>query len=173
MITTLFYILCILTLVAALMVVLSRNMMYSVLYLVATFFLISGQYVLLNAQFLALVNIVVYAGAIMVLFLFVVMLLNLNEESGMDVSRWVKIVAVLSAGGLFLILLTVFRTAYIPVDETIAHDNSVGLVEHLGKVLYDDYLLPFELSAILFIVAMIGAVSLGKWKSKNVQKNEL
>ena len=81
---------------SALMMVTSKNPVYSVLWLIATFFAISGHYILLNAQFLAIVNIIVYAGAIMVLFLFVIMLMNLNKETEPQKNRWLKIAG---AGG--------------------------------------------------------------------------
>src|SRR5277367_5611497 len=91
MITTyLFYLLSFLAIMFGLMVVLSKNPVHSVLYLVLTFFTIAGHYVLLNAQFLAAVHIIVYAGAIMVLFLFVIMLLNLNKETEPHKSIWLK-----------------------------------------------------------------------------------
>ena len=99
-----FYILSILAIFSALMVVFSRNPIHSVLYLIIAFFAITGHYALLNAQFLAIVNFIVYAGAIMVLFLFVVMLLNLNAETEPHKSTLVKFAAVI-AGGLLLVVL--------------------------------------------------------------------
>ena len=86
----LFWFLSVLALFSALMVVTSKNPVYSVLWLIVTFFAISGHYILLNAQFLAIVNIIVYAGAIMVLFLFVIMLMNLNKETEPQKNRWLK-----------------------------------------------------------------------------------
>jgi NADH-quinone oxidoreductase subunit J len=83
-----FWFLSVLALFSALMMVTSRNPVYSVLWLIGTFFAISGHYILLNAQFLAVVNIIVYAGAIMVLFLFVIMLMNLNRETEPQKNRW-------------------------------------------------------------------------------------
>ena len=87
----LFWFLSVLALFSALMVVVSKNPVHSVLWLIVTFFAISGHYILLNAQFLAIVNIIVYAGAIMVLFLFVIMLMNLNKETEPQKNRWLKI----------------------------------------------------------------------------------
>src|SRR5450631_2929282 len=92
----LFWFLTALVLGSALMVVLSKNPVYSVLYLIVAFFAISGHYVLLNAQFLAIVNIIVYAGAIMVLFLFVIMLMNLNKESEPRKNCWLRMIGVIA-----------------------------------------------------------------------------
>ena len=87
----LFWILSIIALFSAVMMVASKNPVYSVLWLIVTFFTISGHYILLNAQFLAVVNIIVYAGAIMVLFLFVIMLMNLNKDTEPRKSKWMKL----------------------------------------------------------------------------------
>jgi NADH-quinone oxidoreductase subunit J len=99
-----FYILSGLTILTAIMMIAARNPVHSVLYLIITFFLISGQYLLMNAQFLFVVNIIVYAGAIMVLFLFVLMLLNLNKETEPQKSMKTKLAGVIS-GGLLLVTL--------------------------------------------------------------------
>jgi NADH-quinone oxidoreductase subunit J len=91
----LFWLLTVVALTGALLVVTSRNPVYSVLALIATFFAISGHYILLNAQFLAVVNLIVYAGAIMVLFLFVIMLMNLNTETEPQKNKWLIIAGTL------------------------------------------------------------------------------
>jgi NADH-quinone oxidoreductase subunit J len=157
----LFYFFSILAIFAALMVLLSRKPIHSVLYLTLAFFAIAAHFILLNAQFLAIVNIIVYAGAIMVLFLFTVMLLNLNVDAEQHKSRIIKIVAVLTGGLLMLVMAAALRK----LDLTLTHDPSttqIGLVKNLGKVLFRDFLLPFEVTSILFLSAMIGAVMLGK-----------
>ena len=105
MIDKIFYILSALTIICATLVVVSRHPIKSVLFLVATFFLISAHYILLNAQFLALVNIVVYAGAIMVLFLFVIMFLNLNKEIEIYKNYVPWFAALISSGCLFLVVI--------------------------------------------------------------------
>ena len=87
------------------MVVTSKNLVYSVLYLIVTFFAISGHYILLNAQFLAIVNLIVYAGAIMVLFLFVIMLMNLNSETEVQKKRWLRFAGAVAGGCLLLVLV--------------------------------------------------------------------
>jgi NADH-quinone oxidoreductase subunit J len=101
----LFWLLTIMAIGCALGVVLSRNPVHSVIFLILTFFAISGHYLLLNAQFLAIVNIIVYAGAIMVLFLFVIMLMNLNADTEPQKSWVVQLAGVVSGGSLFLIII--------------------------------------------------------------------
>lgn len=147
------------------MVVASKNPVHSVLYLIITFFAIAGHYVLLNAQFLAAVHVIVYAGAIMVLFLYVIMLLNLNKEAEPHKSNLIKFAAVLSGGAL----LTVLVAALKGVDTQtaiIGGERNIGLVKNLGKILFTEYLFPFEVSSVLFLAAMVGAVMLGKNEPK-------
>lgn len=155
-----FYLLSCLSVIGALMVILSQNPIRSVLYLVFTFFTISAQYVLLNAQFLALVNVVVYAGAIMVLFLFVIMYLNLNTEFNIYRNWIAGLAALISGGCLFLIVVSALGQNLSPANNKNEYD--IGLIEKLGMTLYRDYLLPMELSSVLFLVAMIGVVLLGR-----------
>ena len=152
-------------LISAMMVLLSKKPIHSVLYLTLTFFTLAGHYILLNAQFLAVVHIIVYAGAIMVLFLFTVMLLNLNIEGEFPKSTLMKFVAAIAGGMIFLVLIGTLKSFEVA---TIGNPEltQIGLVKNLGKILYKDYILPFELSSILFLSAMVGAVMLGK-KDKN------
>jgi len=148
------------TITSGLMVVLSSHPVRSVLYLILTFFFISGNYILLNAQFLAVVNIVVYAGAIMVLFLFVLMLLNLSKDNEPRASSWMKLVASIAAGTLVIVLVAALKDAtFLPHDNV---ENTQGLIESLGQLLFTKYVLPFEVSSVLFIGAMAGAVMLSK-----------
>lgn len=156
----LFWILSVAALSCALGVVLSRNPVNSVLFLILTFFSISGHYILMNAQFLAVVNVIVYAGAIMVLFLFVIMLMNLNADVEPQKSKLVQLAGAVSGGALLLVLLAALRTStLIPLEQT---SNEVGLISNLGKVLFTEYVLPFEISSVLFLSAMIGAIIIGK-----------
>ena len=162
MITTYsFYFLSFLAILCGFKVVFSKNPIHSVLYLVVTFFAIAGHYLLLNAQFLAAVHIIVYAGAIMVLFLFVIMLLNLNEETEPHKNIWVKAAAVVSGGLLMLVLLSSLKGAE-KIRSAIPMNADIGLVKNIGKVLFGKFMLPFEVSSILFLGAMVGAVMLGK-----------
>lgn len=157
----LFYFLSFLAILCGLMVILEKNPIHSVLYLIITFFAIAGHYVLLNAQFLAVVHIIVYAGAIMVLFLFVIMLLNLNKETEPHKTNLVKFAAVISAGLLLIVLVAALKgTEVLPAPATTNAD--MGLVKNLGNILFNQFLLPFETASLLFMAAMVGAVMLGK-----------
>lgn len=164
-----FYILGGLTIGTALMVVLSKHPVRSVLYLVLTFFLISANYVLMNAQFIAIVNIIVYAGAIMVLFLFVLMLLNLNKENEPKHSPMMTLGAAVAGGSLFLVVVAAMRDAIIATPMIDTNSEKVGLVENLGQVLFTKYVLPFEVSSILFLAAMVGAVLLAKREKQTIE----
>jgi NADH-quinone oxidoreductase subunit J len=164
-----FYILGGLTIGTALMVVLSKHPVRSVLYLVLTFFLISANYVLMNAQFIAIVNIIVYAGAIMVLFLFVLMLLNLNKENEPKHSPLMTIGAAIAGGALFLVVVAAMRDAILAAPMIDANSEKVGLVENLGQVLFTKYVLPFEVSSVLFLAAMVGAVLLAKREKQTIE----
>ena len=144
------------------MVVASKNPVYSVLWLILTLFSISGHYILLNAQFLAIVNIIVYAGAIMVLFLFVIMMINVNRDSKPDKNRWMKLAGVVSGGCLLLILVAALKNTGINQQLARVNNSDFGLIKSLGKVLFNDYVVPFEISSILFLSAMIGAIVIGK-----------
>lgn len=156
----LFWVLTVMAISCALGVVLSRNPISSVLFLILTFFAISGHYILLNAQFLAVVNIIVYAGAIMVLFLFVIMLMNLNADTEPQKNKLVQLAGVISGGILFLVVLAALRDASVrPVPQEA---SEIGLIKNLGKTLFTNYVLPFEISSVLFLSAMIGAIVIGK-----------
>lgn len=157
----LFYILATLTLISALAVVFAKNPMYSVLSLIVCFFTVAGHYVMLNAQFLAIVHLIVYAGAIMVLFLFVVMLLNLNADTEPHKSNVLKFAATITGGLLFVILIASMRATELGTYVRPAA-SEIGFVEQVGQKLFTDYLLPFEISSILFLSAMIGSVVLAK-----------
>ncbi len=157
----LFYFLTFVALLSALLVVFSKKPMRSVLFLIITFFCLSGHYVLLNAQFLAAVNLIVYAGAIMVLFLFTIMFLNLKSDVVDKRSVLTQLTATISGGIMLVLMVALLRQAEITVIKE-GVDGSVGLVESLGKVLFRDFLLPFELASVLFLTAMVGAVMLGK-----------
>lgn len=158
----LFYFLAFVTLLSAIMVVVAKNPVYSVLYLILTFFTLSGHYILLNAQFLAAVNIIVYAGAIMVLFLFVIMFLNLNKDTEPAKGNLLKLAAAVAGGMLLVVLVAALKSAHVGTYDSDLFNSQVGMVENLGMVLYKQYLLPFELASVLFLVAMVGAVMLGK-----------
>lgn len=156
-----FWLLSAMALLAACGVVLSRNPISSVLWLIVVFFSISGHYVLMNAQFLAIVNIIVYAGAIMVLFLFVIMLMNLNKEVEPKGRMYMKLAGMVS--GLSLLLIVVAAAAQTEVaSQPLRPGTPVGLIKNLGQTLFNDYVVPFEIASILFLSAMVGAIILSK-----------
>jgi len=166
MVAFLFYVLSAVSVLCALLVVLMRNPVHSVLSLIIAFFAIAGHYVLLNAQFLAIVHVIVYAGAIMVLFLFVLMILNLNKAAPPYQTTLVKVMGAI-AGGLLLVTMvaSLKHSAIQPVAG--AEDGQIGLVKNLGKALFTEYVVPFEISSILFLAAMVGAVTLGMRNKKD------
>jgi NADH-quinone oxidoreductase subunit J len=158
----LFWILSVVALFSALMVITSKNPMHSVIWLIIVFFAISGHYLLLNAQFLAIVNIIVYAGAIMVLFLYVLMLMDLKKETEPKKNRWLKLAGAVAGGSLLLVLIAALKKADLANQFAETRTGNIGLIENLGKVLFNEYVVPFEISSILFLSAMVGAVVIGK-----------
>lgn len=158
-----FYALSAFAVVSAIMVLVSKNPIHSVLWLILVFFAISGHYVLLNAQFLAIVNIIVYAGAIMVLFLFVIMLMNVKSDNEPQKKMLIKFIGVLSGGSLLTLLVALVKqTTQIQAKQVLMKEGSIGLIHPLGQALFTDYVLPFEISSVLFLSAMVGAVIIGK-----------
>ncbi len=159
----LFWFLTLLALGSAVLVVASKNPVHSILWLIVVFFAISGHYILLNAQFLAIVNIIVYAGAIMVLFLFVVMLMNLNAESEPPRRNNIVFVSLISGCSLMLVIIAALRSSdeFIRSKKVLA-GGEAGLIKVLGNTLFNEYVIPFEISSVLFLSAMIGAVVIAK-----------
>jgi NADH-quinone oxidoreductase subunit J len=162
-----FYILAAVAIISALVVVFSKSPVNSVIALIVTFLAIAGNYILLNAQFLAVVHIIVYTGAIMVLFLFVIMLLDMNRENEPHKKWTTKLAATISGGLLLLVLLAALKKlSLMPIQHAI--NNKMGLVHDLGQVLFKDFLLPFEATSVLFLAAMVGALMLGKHEKNNI-----
>lgn len=164
---TVFYFVAFLSIFFALMTIFTKNPVHSVLYLVITFFTFTIHYILLNAQFLAVVNFIVYMGAIMVLFLFVLMLLNLNKDTEPMKSNLVKFMGVIAGCCLLVTFFGVYRLFDISNPLTVVNPE-IGLVKNLGKVLFNEFLLPFELSSLLLLTAMIGAILLAKKEPKQI-----
>jgi len=164
---SLFYFVAFLSIFFALLVIFAKNPVHSVLYLIVTFFTFTIHYILLNAQFLAIVNFIVYMGAIMVLFLFVLMLLNLNEGSIGSKSNLLKMIGVIA--GMCLIITLIGSAKVLNASEPLVlKTQELGLVKNLGKVLFSKFLLPFELSSILLLSAMVGSVLLAKRDIKKI-----
>ena len=157
----LFYAFALVRILSALFVVGAKSPVNSVIALIVCFLSIAGHYILLNAQFLAMVHIIVYTGAIMVLFLFVIMLLNLNKSTEPQKSLITRIAAV-ATGGMFLLTLLGAVKNGMGLATPAGYDGGVGLVKSVGKSLFTDFLVPFEMSSVLFLSAIIGAVMLGK-----------
>ncbi|SIT14035.1 NADH dehydrogenase subunit J [Chryseobacterium ureilyticum] len=158
----LFFLVAFLAVSSAVYFVFAKNPLYAILSLIVTMFSIAGMYILLNAQFLAIIQIIVYAGAIMVLFLYILMMLNLNKEDESKKGNTLKFVGVFTAGLLLIGVLGVFRGVkdnHIVVENV---DRGVGLTKNLGRLLFNEYVLPFELASILILAGIVGAVLIGK-----------
>ena len=164
MLQLLFYFAAAIAVGTAIAVVLSRNAVYSAILLVACFFSLALIYLLLESYFLAVLEIFIYAGAIMVVFLFVIMLLNLGHEKAQEHFRYLQ-------RGLSLFLVIVFFLGVSLIllsDSSVLHQShetfSAGGVKVLGEALFTKYLLPFEVASLLLLVALIGTVYLAKRK---------
>jgi len=160
-----FYVLASVALLSAVMVIWSRNVVHSAIYLVLTFLCVAGVYVLLRAEFVAVVQVFVYAGGIVVLFLFVIMLVNLRDALGQRVRVHATVSASVGAAATALLLYVAasggLRSGYGPGRDLSAQG---GNIQQVGWALYGDYLLPFEIASILLLVAMIGAIVLARQK---------
>ncbi len=164
-----FYTLSVLILGFAVLVVTARHTVHSVLFLVADFLFVAALYVVLQAEFMAVIQILVYAGGIVVLYLFVVMLVNLKRppETHFDPRRAARLGLLLAGAVLFELVAIVVYSAASPPSPVEAAATAVspvsgGNVEQLGLLLYTDYLIPFEVASILLLVAMVGAIVLAK-----------
>ena len=165
MTASVFYILASVALLSAVMVIWSRNVVHSAIYLVLTFLCVAGVYVLLQAEFVAVVQVFVYAGGIVVLFLFVIMLVNLQDALGPRVRVHATISAAVGAATTAL-LVYVAVSGGLSSTYGASMDLSAqgGNLQQVGWSLYSDYLLPFEIASILLLVAMIGAIVLARQK---------
>lgn len=158
----LFLILAVVAIAAAVGMLQSKNTIYAALFLVITMGSLAVLYLLLQAPFIAMAQVTVYAGAIMVLFLFVIMLLGAEDTGQQESIVWQKplayllgVLLLLEAGYIFL-----FRSGVIETAEEVALD--FGSPEHIGTVLYSQYLMPFEVTSIVLLVAIIGAIVLSR-----------
>jgi len=165
--STLFYLFAAQILVSALMTITRRNVVYSAVWLISTLVGVAGIYLLRGAEFLAGVQVIVYIGGIMVLFLFVIMLVPISEESKESrfaSQKWVVLIvtALLSGELAYFLSKGVGEFAMgeptVPAEMGVVTTNS----EQVGQVLFSEYLLPFELASILLLVAMIGAIVMAK-----------
>jgi len=157
-----FYILATLILGFGVLVITAKSTVHSVLFLVADFLCVATLYVTLHAPFLAVIQVMVYAGGIVVLYLFVVMLVNLKRppEAHSDPRRLTRL-GVVMAAAVLIEVAAIFAVGWAKpdgVEGTLSPQN----VEQIGRALYTDYLIPFELASFLLLVAMIGAIILAK-----------
>ncbi len=163
----LFVVLAIVAVVAAVGVVVSRSATHSALFLLVNFCTLAGLYILLNAQFIAVAQVIVYAGAIVVLFLFVVMLLGAEWREGRDPRPYQRYVAIVLALVLLIEVGYILTGGWLTgpqgpyPQELIAREGNVQVI---GRLLFTDFLLPFELVSVLLLVAIVGAVVLAKKK---------
>jgi NADH-quinone oxidoreductase subunit J len=164
--TALFTILAVVTVITAILVIVQRNPVASAIYLIITLFSLAGIYLLLNAQFIAVIQVLVYAGAIMVLFLFVIMLLNLEREKKIITRHrmqkvfgvFLGIILLAQIGMVFNSVLLEGSKGTFPPEKVAA----LGNTQVVARLLFTDYLLPFEITSVLLLVAIIGAIVLAK-----------
>ena len=158
-----FYTLAAVLLYAAISVITTRNPVYAALYLVLAFFTAAGIWLLLEAEFLAIALVLVYVGAVMVLFLFVVMMLDINLDKLRE-GFWNALPVALPVGGLMAVeMVMIVGVRNFGVDKVIAppaHAADYSNTAELGRVLYTDYLLPFELASVVLLVAIVAAIAL-------------
>lgn len=157
-----FYFLSAITLATAFLTIYSKNPIHSAIYLVLCFFSIAGHYLLFNAQFLAIVHIIIYAGAIMVLFVFTIMLMNLNKEDEVHKPRITRLGAITVFVLMSIVLVTIFINSKTIMGEYDFTGEDFQSIRKLGIVLLNEYMVPFEFASILLLVAMIGVVLLSK-----------
>ena len=164
----LFYIVAAITVVTGVYLIFEKNPVFGALYLIQTMVSIAVLYILLEAQFVAAVQIIAYAGAIMVLFLFVIMLLNLDiKEEAKNALPFQRIPAILMGIALFAVICIVIKAKLLQGKHdqyTTAYVNTVGNTKLIGNLLFTEYLLPFEITSILLLAAAIGAIMLAKRK---------
>jgi NADH-quinone oxidoreductase subunit J len=161
-----FFYFAIVILASAIITITRRNPVHSILFMLLLFFHIAGVFVLLNAEFLAAVQIIVYAGAILILYLFVVMLLNVDRESSAARANrfwpWMAAFGVLIAGEIVVLIA---RSTFPIENGQLTMLTGTG-VKELGMVLYRNYLVPFEIASVILLVGLVGAVMLAKKKAK-------
>ncbi|HQY21871.1 MAG TPA: NADH-quinone oxidoreductase subunit J [Ignavibacteria bacterium] len=164
--TVLFFSLSVLAVASAILMITRKNPINSALYLILNFFTVSGLFLLLRAQFIAVIQVLVYMGAIMVLFLFVIMLLNLQDKSKLRESyTYKKLTSILLALMLFGILgYTVFFGFEGKFDKMADNAELNGTAETLGAELFTNFSFPFELASFLLLAAIVGAIVLAKKK---------
>lgn len=179
--TILFYAFSFVTVGSGVMVISSRNPVHSVLFLILAFFNAAGLFVLLGAEMLAMLLVIVYVGAVAVLFLFVVMMLNINFVRMKEGFLRYLPVGLLVAAVLFTELFTVLKVStdrFNIKSETIVIDDSENMqtvtnAHAIGNVLYTDYIVPFQLAGMILLIAMVGAITLTLRRREGVKKQDV
>ena len=160
----LFFLLLIICIASVLGMIISKDQAYNALFLILAFVCMGGLFALLDAPFIAAVQIIIYAGAIMILFIFVVMMINLRKGIGPEKKKWTMYFAIVIAVVLIVELILTVKGVLEPVS-TVASEQ-LGSPTDLGRLLFTKYLYPFEITSILIIAALVGAIVLVKKKEK-------
>jgi len=172
-----FYFFSVVIVVSAILVVISRNPVHSVLWLIVTFFGSSGLFILLGAEFLALILMIVYVGAVAVLFMFVVMMLNINfDQLRSGFTRYLPVGLLI--GLILFVELSLVFSDWVPANsyDYKIQNSTIGDVENtkqLGLVLYTDFVLYFQLAGIILLIAMIGAIVLTHQRKRNIKRQDV
>ncbi len=173
-----FYFFSIIAVFSAVMVTLSRNTVYSVFFLILVFVTVSILFIMIGAEFLGMIMLIVYVGAVAVLFLFVVMMLNVTQQSIQKISRkgFINNMSVGTIVGviIFLELLDAdggwkYKDSFTPISSA-NYDSSLSNTHLLGSVLYTDYIHLFQISGLILLIAMVGAITLTFSKRENVKR---
>ena len=174
----LFYFFSLITVFSAFMVIISRNTVYSVFFLILVFASVSILFIMIGAEFLGMIMLIVYVGAVAVLFLFVVMMLNVTEKKTIQFKRrgLINNISVGSIVGaiIFLELLVViggwkYKGNFVPLS-SITFNNEISNTHALGNVLYTDYIHLFQISGMILLIAMVGAITLTFKKRENIKR---
>lgn len=177
--TFMFYVLSLITVLSAVMVVFSKNPVHSVLFLILAFFNVAGLFVLLGAEYIAMTLVIVYVGAVAVLFLFVVMMLNINfSEMREGFLRYLPLGLVVAATIFAEMVLVFYKTMSVknilaPAKDIIEISSDVSNTKAIGTILYTNYAYPFQMAGIILLIAMIGAIVLTKRQRVGVRKQSV
>ena len=160
----LFFLLAFICIASVLGMIISKDQAYNALFLIVAFVCMGGLFGLLEAPFIAAVQIIIYAGAIMILFIFVVMMINLRKGVGPEKKKWTMYFAVVIAAVLVVELVLTVKGALEPISSAAL--EKLGSPTDLGRLLFTKYLYPFEITSILIIAALVGAIVLVKKREK-------
>jgi NADH-quinone oxidoreductase subunit J len=160
----LFFLLAIVSIASVLAMIFSKDQAYNALFLILAFVCMGGLFALLEAPFIAAVQIIIYAGAIMILFIFVVMMIDMRKGLGPEKKRWTMGFAVIVAVVLVVELVLTVKGALEPVGRAVV--ENIGSPTDLGRLLFTKYLYPFEITSILIIAALVGSIVLVKKRDK-------